>query len=79
MVNPNQPESHSPMSASQPTSPGTASDLLNADFTHQEVEAALKRLKRNKAAGVHGIRAKFILDATTILLTPLVFPFLTRF
>ena len=62
------------MPASQPTSPATASDLLNADITHEEVEAALKRLKRNKAAGVDGIRAEFILDAS-ILLTPVVFDF----
>ena len=74
-VNPLQPESPSPMPASQPTSPDTASDLLNADITHEEVEAALKRLKRNKAAGVDGIRAEFILDAASILLTPLVLTF----
>ena len=74
-MNPIQPESPSPMPASEPASPVTASDLLNADITHEEVEAALNRLKRNKAAGVDGIRAEFILDATTILLTPLVLTF----
>ena len=44
-------------------------------MTHEEVEAALKRLKRNKGAGVDGIRAEFILDAATILLTLLVLTF----
>ena len=44
---------------------------MNADITCEEVEAALKRLKRNKAAGVDGIRAEFILDASAILLDPL--------
>ena len=75
LVNPLQPESPSLMPASQSTSPATASDLLNADITHEEVEAALKRLKRNKAAGVDGIRAESILDAASILLTPLVLTF----
>lgn len=68
-------ESPSPMPAPQPISPAMASDLLNADITHAEVEAALRRLKRNKAAGVDGIRAEFILDAASILLTPLVLTF----
>lgn len=47
-------------------------DLLNADINHDEVKSALKRLKRNKAAGVDGIKAEFILDAHHILLEPLV-------
>ena len=51
---------------------GPAFDLLNADITQDEVEAALKRLKGNKAAGVDGIRAEFILDAVDMLLGPLV-------
>ena len=42
---------------------------------HEEVEAALKRLKRNKAAGVDGIKAEFILDAADLLVTPLVLTF----
>ena len=44
--------------------------------------AALKRLERNKAAGVDGIKAEFnsalmngILDAADLLLTPLVMTF----
>ena len=49
-----------------------ASDFLNAAITHEDVSAALKRLKRNKAAGVDGIRAEFILDACDVLLDPLV-------
>lgn len=63
------------MPASHPSSPTPTSDPLNADITHEEVEAALKRLKRNKAAGVDGIKAEFILDAASILLTPLVMTF----
>ena len=63
------------MPASHPASPSPTSDPLNADNTHEEVEAALKRLKRNKAAGVDGIKAEFILDAASILLTPLVMTF----
>ena len=49
-----------------------AIDFLNAEITHEDVIAALKRLKRNKAAGVDGIRAEFILDASEVLLDPLV-------
>ena len=47
-------------------------DFLNADINQAEVEAALKRLKRNKAAGVDGKRAESILDAADLLLNPLV-------
>ena len=75
LVNPLRLASPSPVPASRPTSSATASDLLNADITHDKVEAALKRLKRNKAAGVDGIRAELILDAASILLTPLVLTF----
>ena len=56
-------------------SPAPSSDQLNADITHEEVEAALKRLKRNKVAGVDGIKAEFILDAADLLITPLVLTF----
>ena len=49
-----------------------AIDFLNAVITREDVTAALKRLKRRKAAGVDGIRAEFILDASDILLNPLV-------
>ncbi len=40
---------------------------LNADITLDEIAAVVKRLKRNKAAGIDGIKAEFILDAYTIL------------
>ena len=75
MVNPIQPQCPLPMPASQSASPSPTSDSLNADITHEEVEAALKRLKRNKMAGVDGIKAEFILDAASILLTPLLMTF----
>ena len=74
-VNPIQPQCPLPMPASHPVSPSPTSDPLKADITHQEVEAALKRLKRNEVAGVVGIKAEFILDAASILLTPLVMTF----
>ena len=61
------PNSAQPSSAAPP-----AFDYLNADIIEQDVEAALKQLKRNKAAGVDGIRAEHILDATELLLKPLV-------
>ena len=50
-------------------------DFLNADITCEEVCAALKRLKRNKVAGVDGIKAELIPDAADLLLTPLVMTF----
>ena len=63
------------MAAPCHASPAQSSDQLNADIMHEEVEAALKRLKRNKAAGVDGIKAEFILDAADLLVTPLVLTF----
>ena len=74
MVNPIQPESPIPMPAPCHVSTAPSSDQLNADITHEEVDAALKRLKRNKA-GFDGIEAEFILDATDLLVTPLVLTF----
>ena len=68
-----------PHTTPPPPPPDTPSeqhfDFLNADITCEEVCAALKRLKRNKAAGVDGIKAEFILDAADLLLTPLVMTF----
>ena len=61
-----------PISAQPSSAAPPAFDYLNADITEQEVEAALKRLKRNKAAGVDGIRAEHILDAFELLLKPFV-------
>ena len=49
--------------------------LISQAGCMKEVEAALKRLKRNKAAEVDGIKAEFILDAASSLLTPLVMTF----
>ena len=74
-MNPIQPQTPLPTPAPCHASPASSSDQLNADITHEEVEAALKRMKRNKAAGVDGIKAEFILDAASILLTLLVMTF----
>ena len=62
------------MHASPPDASEPACDFLNDDITHEEV-TALKRLKRNKAAGLDGIKAEFILDASEALLDPLVTTF----
>ena len=67
----NPPQSPNPAPSAQ-DAPESTFDFLNADIDQEEVEAALKRLKRNKAAGVDGIRAEFILDAVDLLLVPLV-------
>ena len=61
-------------------SPAPSSDQLNADITYEEVEAALsfknlKRLKRNEATGLDGIKAGFVLDAADLLVTPPVLTF----
>ena len=71
-VKPPQSPIPSPIPDSHHAAQAPAFDFLNADITHDEVEAALKRLKRNKAAGVDGIRAEHILDASEVLLDPLV-------
>ncbi len=70
----NPPRSPTPnlKAESGPDAPEPAIDFLNAVITHEDVTAALKRLKRSKAAGVDGIRAEFIMDASDILLDPLV-------
>ena len=44
---------------------------LDQDVDVTEVAAAFRRLKRNKAAGIDGIKAEFIIDARDILLQPL--------
>ena len=74
-VNPIQTESPSPTPLPPNSSCDQPFDFLNADITREEVSAALKRLKRNKAAGVDGIKAEFILDASEMLLDPLVITF----
>ena len=75
MVNLTQTESRSPTPTPPDPSCEQPFDFLNADITSEEVSAALKRLKRNKAAGVDGIKAEFILDAEERLLDPLVITF----
>ena len=72
LVNPIQPASPAPSPFASKATSQSPADLLNADITYQDVEAALKRLKRHKAAGVDGIKAEFILEASAILMTPLV-------
>jgi len=55
-----------------PGSPSPAAcTQLNADITVEEVSDAFKKLKRNKAAGIDGICAEFILDAQEVLVEPL--------
>ena len=71
-MNPIQPASPEPSPFASEATAQSPADLLNADITYQDVEAALKRLKRHKAAGVDGIKADFILKASAILMTPLV-------
>jgi hypothetical protein len=48
---------------------------LNIDITLAELFQALKKLQRNKAAGLDGMKAEFILDAGKLLDMPL----LTKF
>ncbi len=47
------------------------SHTLNRDITLAELLQALKRLQRNKAAGLDGMKVKFILDAGELLHMPL--------
>jgi hypothetical protein len=48
---------------------------LNADITFVELLHALKKLQRNKAAGLDGMKVKFILDAGELLHMPLLIMF----
>ena len=50
---------------------GSSSDRLSEPISTSEVASALKRLRRNKAAGVDGIRAEHLLDAQAMLLEPM--------
>jgi hypothetical protein len=43
------------------------SHTLNRDITLAELLQTLKRLQRNKAAGLDGMKVKFILDAGELL------------
>jgi hypothetical protein len=51
------------------------SHTLNADITLAELLQALKKLQRNKAAGLDGMKAEFILDAGELLHMPLLTTF----
>jgi len=44
---------------------------LNGDITLDEITQVMRRLKRNKSAGLDGIKAKFLLDAGNMLHVPL--------
>jgi len=44
---------------------------LNADITFAKLLQALKKLQRNKATGLDGMKAEFILDAGELLHMPL--------
>ncbi len=48
---------------------------LNTDITLAELLQALKKLQRNKAVGLDGMKAKFILDAGKLLHMPLLIAF----
>jgi hypothetical protein len=51
------------------------SHTLNTDITLAELLQALKKLQKNKAAGLDGMKAKFILDARELLHMPLLITF----
>jgi hypothetical protein len=51
------------------------SHTLNVDITLVELCQALKKLQRNKAAGLDGMKAEFILDAGELLHMPLLTAF----
>jgi hypothetical protein len=48
---------------------------LNTDITLVELLQVLKKLQRNKAAGLDGMKAEFILDARELLHMPLLTTF----
>ncbi len=51
------------------------SHTLNANITLVELLQALKTLQRNKAIGLDGMKAEFILDARELLHMPLLIAF----
>ena len=69
---PIQPEVQLPMPALCHASPASTSDHLNADNTHEEVGAALKRPKQRQPAGFDCVEAEFVLDAADLLVSPVV-------
>jgi hypothetical protein len=46
-------------------------NTLNCDITLDEITQVMKRLKRNKFAGLDGIKAKFLLDVRDMLDVPM--------
>ncbi len=59
------PEDHAGVGSANPSA--CECSELNADITLAEIAAVVKRLKRNKAAGLDGIKAEYIVDAYQIL------------
>lgn len=68
-----------PLPLTQQQAWATAAATLNTPIDSTEVHQALKRLRRNKAAGIDGMRAEFILDAATELTAPLTTTFNSLF
>ena len=52
---------------------------LNTTISTDEVSAAIKALKRNKASDLYGMRSEFIIDAASMLVTPISVVFNTVF
>jgi hypothetical protein len=42
-------------------------NTLNCDITLDEIAQVMRRLKRNKSAGLDGIKTEFLLDASDML------------
>ncbi len=60
---------------STPVTKSPPSHTLNVDITLAKLLQALKNLQRNKAAGLDGMKAEFILDARKLLHMPLLTTF----
>ena len=59
--------------------PDLPSAALNTTISPDEVSAAIKALKRNKAYDLYGMRSEFIIDAASMLVTPISIVFNTVF
>jgi hypothetical protein len=46
-------------------------NTLNCDITLDEIAQVMRKLKRNKSAGLDGIKVEFLLDASDMLHVPL--------
>jgi hypothetical protein len=46
-------------------------NTLNCDITLDEIAQVMRKLKRNKFAGLDGIKAEFLLDVGNMLHVPL--------